>query len=128
MAVTKYTEKTFFELTGNDISNISQLRLFNILLDEDRQTKFMNIFRVARVNTDVVQDTLFFDTFQVPDADFWDNVSFRIYEIPQLWWILGLMNNTVNPFEELEAGDFLTVLKEEYVYNLTKDLENLSEL
>jgi len=128
MAVTKYTEKTFFELTGNDIANISQLRLFNILLDEDRQTKFMNIFRVARVNTDVVQDTLFFDTFQVPDADFWDNVAFRIYEIPQLWWILGLMNNTVNPFEELEAGDFLTVLKEEYVYNLTKDLENLSEL
>lgn len=128
MAVTKYTEKTFFELTGNDISNISQLRLFNILLDEDRQTKFMNIFRVARVNTDVVQDTLFFDTFQVPDADFWDNVAYRIYKIPQLWWILGLMNNTVNPFEELEAGDLITVLKEQYVYNLTKDLENLSEL
>ena len=128
MAVTKYTEKTFFELTGNDIANISQLKLFNILLDEDRQTKFMNIFRVARVNTDVVQDTLFFDTFQVPDADFWDNVAYRIYEIPQLWWILGLMNNTVNPFEELEPGDLITVLKEEYVYNLTKDLELTAEL
>ena len=36
MAVTKYTEKSFFELTGNQISNISQLKLFNILLDEDR--------------------------------------------------------------------------------------------
>jgi len=128
MSVTKYTEKTFFELTGNQIANISQLKLFNILLDEDRRTKFMNIFRVARVNTDVVQDTLFFDTFEVPDADFWDNISYRIYQIPQLWWILGLMNNTVNPFEELEPGDLITVLKEQYVYNLTKDLEYLSEL
>ena len=128
MAVTKYTDKTFFELTGNEIANISQLKLFNILLDEDRTTKFMNIFRVARVNTDVTQDTLFFDTFQVPDADFWDNISYRLYDIPQLWWILGLMNNTVNPFEELEPGDLLTVLKEQYIYNLTKDLENLSEL
>jgi len=128
MAVTKYTEKTFFELTGNQITNISQLKLFNILLDEDRQTKFMNIFRVARVNEEVVQDTLFFDSFEVPDADFWDNIAFRIYNIPQLWWILGLMNNTVNPFEELNAGDLITVLKEQYVYTLTKDLENLSEL
>lgn len=128
MAVTKYTEKTFFELTGNQIANISQLKLFNILLDEDRQTKFMNIFRVARVNTDVTKDTLFFDTFEVPDADFWDNIAYRIYNTPQLWWILGLMNNTVNPFEELEPGDLITVLKEQYVYNLTKDLENLSEL
>ena len=128
MPVTKYTEKTFFELTGNEIANISQLKLFNILLDEDRQTKFMNIFRVARVNTDVVQDTLFFDSFEVPDADFWDNIAYTIYNTPQLWWILGLMNNTVNPFEELEPGDLITVLKEQYVYNLTKDLENLSEL
>ena len=88
----------------------------------------MNIFRVARVNVDVVQDTLFFETLEVPDADFWDNIAYRIYQIPQLWWILGLMNNTVNPFEELEPGELITVLKEEYVYNLTKDLEELSEL
>lgn len=128
MAVTKFTEKTFFELTGNQISNISQLKLFNILLDEDRQTKFMNIFRVARVNVDVTKDTLFFDTLPVEDADFWDNIAYRLYEVPQLWWILGLMNNTVNPFEELDPGELITVLKEQYVYTLTKDLENLSEL
>jgi hypothetical protein len=128
MAVSKYTEKSFFELTGNQISNISQLKLFNILLDNDRQTKFMNIFRVARVNTDVTEDVLFFDTYEVPDGNFWDNISHEIYNIPQLWWILGLMNNTVNPFEELDAGTNISVLKAEYVYNLTKDLENLSEL
>jgi hypothetical protein len=128
MGVTNYTEKSFFELTGNQISNVSQLKLFNILLDNDRETKFMNIFRVARLNTEVTQDVLFFDTFEVPDDDFWDNISHRIYNIPQLWWILGLMNNTVNPFEELDPGENIAVLKAEYVYNLTKDLENLSEL
>jgi hypothetical protein len=128
MSVTRYTEKNFFELTGNKISNISQLKLFNILLDDDRETKFMNIFRVARLNTNVTDDVLFFDTYEVPNGYFWDNIAHEIYKIPQLWWILGLMNNTVNPFEELDDGENISVLKEEYVYSLTKDLENLSEL
>ena len=127
MAITEETDYSFFELTGNQISAVSQLKLFNILKDDDRVTRFMNIFRVARLNTDVLQNVLFFDTYEVADDEFWDNISWETYRIPQLWWIIGLMNNTVNPFEELEAGDLLNVLKEQYVFALTKDLEGIAE-
>ncbi len=127
MAITNYTNKSFFEITGNKISSVSQLKLFNILLDDDRVTKFMNIFRVARLNTDILQSVLFFDTYEVSSDEFWDNISWDTYKIPQLWWIIGLMNNTVNPFEELNPGELLTILKEQYVYALTKDLENIAE-
>ena len=127
MAITENANQSFFEITGNKISSVSQLKLFNILLDDDRVTKFMNIFRVARLNTDILQSVLFFDTYEVSSDEFWDNISWEIYKIPQLWWIIGLMNNTVNPFEELDPGELLTILKEQYVYALTKDLENIAE-
>ena len=87
----------------------------------------MNIFRVARLNTDILQDVLFFDTFEVSSDEFWDSIAWKSYKIPQLWWIIGIMNNTVNPFEELSQGDLLTILREQYVYALTKDLEDIAE-
>ena len=34
----------------------------------------------------------------------------------------------VNPFEELSDGDNIKILKEDYIYNLVKDLEQLSDL
>jgi hypothetical protein len=46
---------------------------------------------------------------------------------PYLWWVIALMNNISNPFEELEAGDELNVLRDEYVYQLTSDLEKIAE-
>lgn len=127
MSVTTYTEKSFFELTGVEKSSFSFLRLFNVLLDEDRETKFLNIFRSYIANEDVFTDVAFFETYEVSNGEYWDNVSFNLYQTPYLWWVIALLNNTVNPFEELEDGDQLNVLRDEYVYTLTSDLEKIAE-
>jgi hypothetical protein len=126
MSVTPYTEKSFFELTGNEINSLSLLRLFNVLLDNDRETKFMNIFRSYIINEGALQDVSFYTTYNVSNGDNWDNVSYNIYKNPHLWWIIALFNNIVNPFEDLVDGQLLSVLKEEYVYSLVKDLEKIS--
>lgn len=127
MSVTTYTDKTFFELTGVQKSTFSFLKLFNILLDEDRETKFLNIFRSYIANEDIYSSVAFFETYEVSNGEHWDNVSYNLYSTPFLWWIIVLLNNIVNPFEELEDGDILTVLKEEYIYSLTGDLEKIAE-
>ena len=127
MAVTTYNEQSFFELTGVERNTFSFIRLFNILLDEDRETKFMNIFRSYIANADIFSDIAFFETYQVSNGEYWDNVSYNLYETPYLWWVIALLNNTVNPFEELEDGDLLNVLRDEYVYTLTSDLEKIAE-
>jgi len=126
MSVTAYVEKSFFELTGSEIATLSILRLFNILLDNDRQTKFMNIFRSYIINEDSLTNISFFNTYKVANGENWDNVSYNIYKNPHLWWIIALLNNIVNPFEELEDGQLLSVLREEYVYSLVKDLEKIA--
>jgi len=127
MAVTEYTEENFAELTGKQINNFSFMRLFNILLDEDRETKFMNIFRSYILNDEVFTETAFYNTYEVANGEFWDNISWNLYENQYIWWILAILNNIVNPFEELEDGQILKVLRQDYVYTLVKDLERIAE-
>ena len=127
MAVTTYTDKSFSDLTGNDKATFSMLRLFNILLDSDRITTFLNIFRSYLINDDVFTNVAFFNTYEVSNGEYWDNISWEIYETPYLWWVIALINNTVNPFEDLEDGQIINVLREDYVYTLTKDLEKVAE-
>jgi hypothetical protein len=127
MPVSEYTEKSFFELTSIEKNTFSFLRLFNTLLDEDRETKFLNIFRSYVTNEDISSDISFFETYEVSNGEYWDNVSYNLYETPYLWWVIALLNNISNPFEELEAGDQLNVLRDDYVYQLTSDLEKIAE-
>lgn len=127
MAVAEYNDKSFAELTGNDKNTFSFLRLFNTLLDEDRETKFLNIFRSYIINEDSFRDVSFFDSYEVSNGEYWDNVSYNLYNSPFLWWVIALLNNITNPFEELTDGQELNVLRDNYVYQLISDLERIAE-
>jgi hypothetical protein len=127
MAVTEYTEENFFELTGKQINNFSLMRLFNILLDEDRETKFMNIFRSYILNDEVFTETAMYNTYKVGNGEFWENIAWNLYENPYVWWILAILNNILNPFEDLEDGQIIKVLRPDFIYTLVKDLERIAE-
>ena len=75
----------------------------------------------------MLSEVAFYNTYEVANGEFWDNVSFNLYETPFLWWILSLLNNVVNPFEELDDGEIINVLREDYIYQLTQDLEKIAE-
>ena len=107
---------------------LSDVLFYNILLDIDRETKFLNIFKNYSINTDTQTDTVFYDTYEVEWESFWDDISSEVYGTPKLWWVVALMNNVTNPFEELEAGDNITILKEEYLPDLFADIDNIAEL
>jgi hypothetical protein len=127
MAVTEYTEKKFDELTGQPKNKFSFLRLFNTLLDEDRETTFLNIFRSYVIAEDSLRDISYFETYEVSNGEYWDNVAHNLYRSPFLWWVIALLNNITNPFEELIDGQQLNVLRDDYVYQLISDLEKIAE-
>ena len=126
--ITTRVDDTFFQLTGNQISNTSYMRLYNILLDTDRETHFMNIFNSVTINEDAQTDILAFDTYEVSEGEFWDNISYQVYGTPFLWWVIALMNDVSNPFEELEAGTNIKVLKIQNLSILFSDMDRISEL
>jgi hypothetical protein len=129
LATTKIDE-SFSEVTGQTLQTTSQLRLFNLLLDEDRQTQFLNIFKILKINTEVLADISFFDTYEVEGEGqmWWDHISYDVYGTPYLWWIVALFNDVTNPFEEIEPGQNLTILKPDHLYTLFKDIETVAEL
>jgi len=121
--------KTFYELTGIRLPQTSMLRLFDILVEEeDSFVRFMNIFKSLRINTAAQSNLLYYQTYDVEDETFWDNISFELYGTPQLWWTVALFNDVVNPYEELQGGTSLKVLKPEFIYTLFKDMEAVAEL
>jgi len=127
MAVTAITDQTYYELTGWKIPDTSQLNLFNILSDHDT-TMFMNIWRSFSLNESITSDIMYYSTYEVGSDAWWDNISQEIYGTPTLWWVLALVNDVVNPFEELEEGSNIKYLRGEYLYVLFKDIERLEGL
>jgi len=125
MPVTTITDD-FYTVTGIRLSSSSFLNLFNILMDDDNN-KFMNIFRSYILRTDITQDTVYYYTYNTEPDDWWDNISTKFYETPYLWWIICLMNNVMNPFEELEEGTELKILKDTYIYQLLNEIREISE-
>lgn len=127
-ALTEKTGETFYEATGRKLSSSSLLNLFDVVLDTDRQTKFLNIFKSYTLNEDVTTDIVFFDSYETEDVAWWDDISYDLYDTPFLWWVIALMNNVTNPFEELEGGSNISVLKQEYIYTVLKDIDRLKDL
>jgi hypothetical protein len=126
MAVTAL-EDNFYDITGDRLSSASYLNLFNLLEDTDK-TRYMNIWRSFTINEDVTQATIFYETHEVDNDDWWDNISYYYYGTPKLWWVVAMMNSVMNPFEELEVGTNIKILREEYIYQLLKEMENIQGL
>lgn len=121
-------DETFYEASNRRLSNISQLRLMNVLQDLSDNVKFLNIFRSYSLNESVIADIVFYDLYSVDNDDWWDNISYKFYGNPNLWWLVAIMNNTVNPFEELEEGTEIKILRKQYLYTVLSDMENISDL
>ena len=126
--ITSKVEDTFFQITGIQVPNSSYMRLFNILLDVDRTTQFMNVFKSVIINEEAQTDILLYDTYEVAEGEYWDNISYQVYGTPFLWWAVALMNDVTNPFEELEAGTNIKILRTENLQILFTDMEEIAEL
>ena len=123
----KNTNSKFNEETGIRLSSVSQLRLFNILKDWD-ETKFLNIWRAYDLNTEGLERMSMFIHHKVDDNDWWDSISKTYYGSENLWWVIALFNEVNNPFEELEAGKTINILKENYLYTLMKEIRSINLL
>lgn len=124
---TRALDESFYDITENRLSSVSYLNLYNILEDTDG-TRYMNIWRSFTINEDVTQATIFYELHEVDNEDWWDNISHYHYQTSKLWWAVAMMNDVMNPFEELEIGDNIKILREEYVYQLLKEMENIQNL
>jgi hypothetical protein len=122
------SNKNFYELTNHYLSNSSEINLYPIIFDNANNEYFLNIFRAYIINNNVQNNVLFYSTYEVSDSDWFDTISQKYYDTSYLWWLIPLMNNMVNPFEDLNPGDNLKILKPEYLYQLLNEILAVASL
>lgn len=120
-------DKTFKKITGRRVSNTSLLNQFNILKDENGDYLF-NIWKNYKIDDEVKENEDNVSMYSVSDSDFWENIAYELYENENLWWVIAMTNDVVNPFEELTGGDQIKILKRELIYQVVKQLKRISEL
>lgn len=106
----------------------SRLNVYNILFETSDNTYFLNLFRNFTIIDTIKENNIFFDIYIAEENDWWDNISYKYYDTERLWWLVCEMNNIVNPFEELVEGQQIKILKEGQLYNVFKNLIEISKL
>ena len=75
-----------------------------------------NLFRRGKLADDIFQDLTIFTQYKIKGDDRPDNVAEKIYEDPDLDWIILISNNIINIQSEwpLPQRDFDTYLLDKY--------------
>ena len=111
-----------------DLPISSNLRLYPVVQDTYDKTIFLNVFRSYSVAEEVYNNESIFDYYTVQDDDWLDNISNFHYRTPFLWWVVALFNGITNPYEELEEGKVLRILKYSQIYTIFDDITEIESL
>jgi polysaccharide pyruvyl transferase WcaK-like protein len=122
----KNIDKSYIELKGNRLSDSSMIKMFNILQDEDDEY-FMNMFKTFIVDPTVLNEGTNLQDATVVDP-WWENVAFTSYKDVDLWWLLCVTNDVINPYEELSEGDKISILKQQFIPYVHRDMERIYTL
>jgi hypothetical protein len=100
------------DLTEISNSSFKFENFFNIY-ETDSGYRFFNLLKNISVipsNNSEIEEEYITD-----GTDTWYSVSYKLYGTLNLWWLICLYNNTINPFEPIKSKTILKVLKSEYV-------------
>ena len=76
----------------------------------------VNLFKRAKLREDIFQDVSFFSKYIVEGDDRPDNVAFKVYNDPDLDWVVLMSNNIVNVQSEwpMSQADFHAYITNKY--------------
>jgi hypothetical protein len=110
---------------GKYLHKSSFLNLFPILSDSGEYV--YNIFRPYMTSETIFNDRNFEYTV-LANGEWWENVAYDYYGNVNLWWLLCMVNDIVNPFEEIDEGNAVYQLKSNFLNMLYSDIEKIRNL
>lgn len=105
----------------------SFLQAFPVIYDTSDRERFINVFRSVSKREDV-QESFMFEEFIVQEDDWLDLISARYYGTPNLWWLVAILNDITNPFECLDEGTSVKLLKNMYLFMIYDSLYEIGML
>ena len=106
----------------NTLPKLSVVKLENLFnVYNDGTNYFYNLVGTVNIPEDL--DPATYTTYTVrTDYMPWTLISFKIYNTPDLWWLICSTNNIQNPVQFPKAGTVLKVLTPEYVSAIVQQL------
>jgi len=85
-----------------------------------------NLFKRAKIRDDFFQNAVVFDKYAIVGDDRPDNVADKLYNDPQLDWIILISNNIINVREEwpMSQTDFNNYLMNKYGSELLQEIHH----
>lgn len=127
MPVTNVLDKTFEDITDLSVPTASFINLLPVQLDEDGITYMLNIFRTYTINEEVRRNVQYYITYEADEEEWWENIAFNVYDTVELWWVNCMMNDVINPFEELSPGQNLNIMKTDMVPTIVREIRNRAD-
>jgi hypothetical protein len=112
-----------------DLSTISSYRyenFFNIYADPKNNNElFYNVLvgiNIVPANNEVVDED-----YYIKPRDTWINISYNYYKTMDLWWLICVYNQIMNPLEMPEIGTRIKLLRTNYVGTVLNELKRQIE-
>ena len=112
---------------GRKTSTTSMLKAYPVIYDTSDGVRFLNVYRGLDVSAQLSSSFIYTD-YMVQEDDWFDLISYKAYENVNLWWVVPITNEKVNPFEDIETGEIVKVLNGRYMYVIYDDLFSIGEL
>jgi hypothetical protein len=98
----------------NSITELASLRVENYenifnLYQDNNKNYFYNLLQTIQIPTSLPEG--YFDTYTVGYQDTWPFISYKIYQTPNLWWIITQANDIINPTATPKPGTVLKIFK-----------------
>lgn len=96
----------------NEISSLSNLdpdnleNIFNVYQDSNGMY-YYNLLQTISFPQNLPLNL--FTGYNISYGDTWPYISYKNYNTPNLWWIILLANNILNPLEPLVPGTSLNI-------------------
>jgi hypothetical protein len=122
------SDKKYFDITKQRLATSSRLNTYNIFRITETNQFFLNHFKYFEIIRDIKDDNRYFDTHEALEDEWWDNVSYKFYGTSIYWYLICQMNDIINPYEELVPGQKIKVLKKQFMYEIFRDMKEISVL
>lgn len=119
--------KVFTQITDpRDLSSNSWANTFHLAryLDSAGNTETIaNIFNSLTVRGSFLDDYQNYEVYEIEQKDTWEGISYNTYGSVNLWWLLCLVNEIQDPFEQLEVGKRIKLIKASVVNEVLYQIE-----
>lgn len=122
----KKSDKSYLDIKSIGLDNYDMLNMFNVLIDEE-ETYFFNIFKEFTISSTIMENQSYLNNIIVIDP-WWENISYSYYNLIELWWLVCVVNDVLNPFEEIEEAQTLTMLPKNIIMLLQNDMSVINNL